>query len=171
MYSSDVLYVSSVNRALKNAGGFTLCMRDYRYFVAALVLRGQLDTLCRIYGLQVAGSQVSYISAFMRGEIRSEKDKDGEKLTDRRLVEHLAKVLPWVASMYEALSGFAHLSNTHFHASFAAQGDEGEVAGLTSEWDTEVPIKTYGEACDGFAEVSSVLMELFVQYADQGSER
>lgn len=113
-YLSDPLYVSRMNRVLKNLGGFTCCVREFRYNVAALIVRGQLDTLCRLHGMQVAADQKDFQVAFLQGKIRSVVDKGGTKLTDRCLVDHLSKKVPWVATMYEALSGHAHLSNTHF---------------------------------------------------------
>jgi len=171
MYPNDLLYSSAITRGLKNVGGFVLCLRDRRYFVATLIIRGQLDTLCRVYGLQVVPDQDEYVRAFMKGQIRLLKDRDGNRLTDRCLVEHLGKVLPWALTMYDELAAFAHLSNKHFFGSFSASGDEGEVSGNTSEWDEEVPVDAYSEACDGFEVVTRYLLEGFDQYAQQGEGR
>jgi hypothetical protein len=171
MYPNDLLYSSALNRTLKNVGGFALCLRDHKYFVATLIIRGQLDTLCRVYGLQVVADQDEYVRAFIQGRIRSQRDREGNRLLDRCLIEHLGKVLPWAPPMYEALSGFAHLSDKHFFGAFSAAGDQGEISAVVSEWDTEVPIDAYAEACDGFDTVTRHLLDAFTQYAEQGSSR
>jgi hypothetical protein len=170
LFLNDLLYSSAINRTLKNTGGFAFCLRDRRYFVATLVIRGQLDTLCRVWGLQVVPDQGEYVKAFMKGQIRSLTDRDGKRLTDRCLIEHLGTVLPWTLTMYDELAAFAHLSNKHFFGAFGATDDEGGISGHTSEWDEDVPIGAYLEACRGFKAVTAYLLQGFDQYASQGED-
>lgn len=171
MYPADLFYGAAINRALKNAGGFAHCIADYRFSVSLLILRGQLDTLCRVYGLQVAADQGRYIKAFLGKRIREEVDRTGAKLTDRVLVQHLEKVRPGVSDMYDALAGSAHLSVTHFLSTFSVPDHEGRFSGTTHEQDEDVAIDEYAAVCLSFVGVTETLLDAFNAYGEEGRNK
>lgn len=171
MFAADLIYGAAINRALKNAGGFVHCITDFRFSVSLLILRGQLDTLCRVYGLQVAADQGRYIKAFLSGRIRGEVDKTGAKLTDRVLVQHLEKVRPGALDMYTSLAGSAHLSITHFLSTFSTPDEEGRFSGVTHEKDEDVAIEEFAGATLSFRDVTDTLLSAFNAYGEQGSSK
>lgn len=119
MYSKEIViffisfFVASVvNRALSINRGFQLLTKDNNYLCAIPLMRMQIDNCIRFWGLELVNSQNDYIKNWSKGEkISRLKDKNGNKLSDKLLVEELDKRYAHVKGIYDQACNFVHLSN------------------------------------------------------------
>ena len=85
------------------------CNILYFLFVASVVNRA---LSIRFWGLELVNSQNDYIKNWSKGEkISRLKDKNGNKLSDKLLVEELDKRYAHVKGIYDQACNFVHLSN------------------------------------------------------------
>jgi hypothetical protein len=114
MYPVDTLTNAVLKRSLALTAGFCSLIRSKNYLCAASLVRLHLDSLLRLSAVWLVDKPHDLASAVWDGkQIRDLTDKGGKRLTDRYLVECLGKDEPWVERVYEATSGFIHLSKAH----------------------------------------------------------
>ncbi len=75
--------------------------------VAATLVRVHLDTLLRLYALWwVKDSEAFSRQVMDKGQINRMKDAKGVQMTDGYLYKRLAKIVPWIETVYQESSGF-----------------------------------------------------------------
>ena len=116
LYWTDLLVLTVTARSYSLVDGFLAAFDAWNPVVAAPIVRMQLDSLIRIaYAAEVNTDELTkYVVE--GGELRRRKDSEGKLLTDRRLVELAAEAHPWLKGVYEASSGWVHLSPDLLHA-------------------------------------------------------
>lgn len=89
-------------------------MHNGGYSSAIALVRMQLDSVLRLYGIISSGDRHLFAERVMHGVLLCElKDKTGKKMTDRRLEDEFKKLAPWAEELYEHCSGYIHLSSNH----------------------------------------------------------
>ncbi len=115
LFPADVLAFSVLERSLQLLKGFCLLMRNGGYVCAVPLLRMQLDSLLRFFGVMTMDDPHGTAQLVMNGEaLRKIRGIDGEKMTDARLVERLSIKNPQIKDIYDAASSYVHLSREHF---------------------------------------------------------
>ncbi|MCQ4265582.1 hypothetical protein [Stutzerimonas stutzeri] len=116
LFPADAILLASCNRALQVLHGFTLIVNNGGYSCGVALLRLQLDSVLRLYGITITKDPHDTANKIISGEKLSKiKDKTGEKLSDGYLVSLLAKQNPWLKHVYSLCSGYIHLSDASFH--------------------------------------------------------
>src|ERR1700743_2641364 len=115
LYPCDALAFVVLDRSLNLVKGFALLMRNGGYTCGMALLRMQLDSVLRFYGVATSSDPHQVADDMLNGaHLRDIKDADGKKMTDARLRERLAIANPQINSVYELTSGYIHLSEHHF---------------------------------------------------------
>ena len=116
LYPCDGLYFAILNRSLELFDGVVLLLEQGNYGCCMALLRLQLDNVLRFYGVLSTNDPHSTANKVLNGEkLSSLKGADGQKLSDRNLVDMMAKQNPWVDHVYELACSYIHLSDQHFY--------------------------------------------------------
>ncbi len=111
LYGIDLIVAAAMARSYSLVDGFISAFDTWNPVVMAPLLRMQLDSLVRLAFLATAPSADEVAQYLIKGgEFRKLKDNEGNKLTDRRLLEQAQPRHPWIAGVYEATSGWVSLA-------------------------------------------------------------
>ena len=114
VFPCDALVFAVLDRSLGLIKGFKVLMQNGGYSSAVVLVRMQLDSVLRLYGVISSGDAHHFAERVMHGvPLRDLKDKSGKKMTDRRLVDEFKKLAPWCDALYSHCSGYIHLSSSH----------------------------------------------------------
>ena len=118
-----------------------------------------LDTALRFFAGFIVENPHEFATKILAGEhVGRMKDKNGEKMTDRYLVEQLAVEYPWITQVYEKTSGYIHMSDTHMFSAFDGVNSEDRSVGIKiGATDKELPDETYLEAIEAFRHTTQIL--------------
>jgi len=117
VYDVDMFTIGAVKRAVSLAKGFEVLVYAWNLMCARALLRMQIDTAIRFSALRLVDNPNSFAKEVFSGkQINKLKDRDGTRMTDARLVAHLAPVAPWLPDVYRNTSGYVHLSGSHIFA-------------------------------------------------------
>lgn len=157
----DILAAATIKRSLALIQGITSLVRASNYTCAASLLRLQLDSCLRLFAAFIVEKPHDLAHNILKGEpIRRMKDRDGNRMTDKYLVEILATKYDWLQKMYNETSGFIHLSEKHLHLIFDGVSEEEHTVGMRISADDEnVPLESWIELVDGFEAVTNILFE------------
>lgn len=130
---ATIFVLSALQRIASNGDGFDRMLASKNYPVMAAILRMQIDTAMRVFGLRLMNDMNAGTMALLKGEkYDSIKGRDGKALKDSVLLAAMKVKHPWVEPVYKKTSSMIHLSGTHiFHAldhSAAETSPEGTLA-------------------------------------------
>jgi hypothetical protein len=102
MYAIDLFISGALNRSLALSDGFKVLVKSKNLICAGAILRLQIDTAIKIFAGTLVNDTNNFVSDVLKGKhIRNLKDRDGNKMTDRYLVEKLSDDYPWLPSVYD----------------------------------------------------------------------
>ena len=164
IYPLDLLAYATINRTLHFIPAFTDCVEKRNFFVAAPLLRMQLDSCLRLSAAWIVKDCQHYAEQILDGiEPRKLKDAKGSRLTDAHLVSTMAKKHPWVEDVYKHCSGYVHLSRVHVGSMMTKKPDsidESEYSFALGFGTLVLDDERYIEAIEGFIATVDVLNEL-----------
>jgi hypothetical protein len=115
-YPVDLIANAVIKRSIALIAGFCTLIRAKNFICAAPLVRLHLDSLLRFSAIWLVKDCHGLANDIWDGkQVRKLKDKKGERMTDQYLVDCLAKESPWIKSVYEATSGYIHLSKAHIY--------------------------------------------------------
>jgi hypothetical protein len=148
LYPVDLLTNAVLKRSLALTAGFCLLIRNENYLCAASLVRLHLDSLLRLSAVWLVEKPHDFASAVLEGkQVRDLTDEKGRRMTDRFLVECLGTQEPWVIRVYEATSGFIHLSKAHIFQAHHPTTEAGKWQIAIGEEDDFIPDSLRVEAC------------------------
>ena len=160
MYGLDFLAGAALNRTMANIDAFTSLIRARNLVIAGALLRLQLDTALRFYAAFLVEKPHDFALDVLHGKrIDKLKDMRGYRLTDRHLVNLLSEEFPWIDRVYQATSGYIHLSGTHIHHTIGEDSEDLTFSIKISPEDKDLPDGLYTEAIDAFIESIKVLLK------------
>lgn len=115
-YQIDLVFSGALRRAFSLTRGFFDLVAAENYISAAPLVRLQLDNAIRTVAVIHVDDPDNFIRHVAKGKrIDQLRDKEGHRLTDKHIVDHLVanENLPWVRRVYEEGSRFVHLSDVH----------------------------------------------------------
>lgn len=158
IFPCDALALSVLGRSLNLIRGFTVLIEAGSYACAVPLLRLQLDSMLRFYGVvscqdphEVARQVLSGVS------LRKIKhSSSGEPMTDQYLQRLLESRFPWLPSIYSLSSAYIHLSEEHFlHVLMQAPKDAtGKRQFAVSDQDDYLPEEHKGGLIESFTTVT-----------------
>jgi hypothetical protein len=147
-YPVDLIANAVIKRSLALISGFCTLIRAKTFFCAAPLVRLHLDSLLRFSAIWLVKDCHGLANDIWDGKhVRKLKDKKGNQMTDQYLVDCLAKENPWVKSVYEATSGYIHLSKTHIYNAHAPNSKPNEWQVAIGKEDEFIPDDIRIESC------------------------
>lgn len=166
LFALDMLASAAIKRSMSLCAGFASLTRQHNYQCAASLLRLQLDSCLRFFAAFIVKDPHAFAQAVLHGEaIRKMKDCDGALMTDKHLVETLGKEHNWIPRVYEATSGFIHLSDRHIFTVLRPTTKERSLSMCVSPMDEDIPVQLWVEVADGFLAATDVLFEYLTGWA------
>lgn len=173
-YYPDILVFSSTNRMLKQIRGFLLLIDNKSYECAVTILRCQIDTLMRLFGMTLCSEGIrEYVYAFLtlkpENKISKLKDKHGHFLKDHYLIEKLNENSPGIKKTYQWANEFVHLTARHLITNSTAKFPNENnpfvefTCSITSD-DCWTTIQNYIDLTQNFLSVSERLLTEFQKY-------
>jgi hypothetical protein len=160
-YPVDLVANAAVKRCLSQSHGFCILVENFNLMCARSLLRLQVDTAIRFYAVFLVESPHDFCHQIIKGTpINKMKDRDGNRLTDRYLVDKLGAEHTWIPRVYEELSGYIHFSVRHFYPTVESlNGSSREMKIVISPTDENVPEFSWLEVVDCFNEATRVFLE------------
>jgi hypothetical protein len=119
----EMLAAAVLNRSIALIGGFCDLIPT-NYICAAPLVRLQLDNVLRFSALWLVSDLQDFVTKFLEGvQINKLTDKDGQRMTDRYLVDKMKARHPGVEQVYDDTCGYVHLSDTHVFHAFTMTGE------------------------------------------------
>ena len=159
IYPFDLLANAAINRALALSSGFRTLILQRNLVCAGPLVRLQLDTSLRLFAGFIVEKPHDFAIKVLEGKhIRRMKDKDGNFMTDRYLVERLAKQYPWIEAVYERASDYVHLSGTHILSSVDIIDKQSGTIGIKASFlDKPFSDDIYTDAINAFRQCTRVI--------------
>jgi hypothetical protein len=150
LYETDWIFISVMARSYGLVAGFIDAFDAWNPVVMAPLLRLQIDSLVRLsYLTKVPKVEDVALHLIGGGEFRDLKDVNGDRLSDRRLIEHAGELHPWIDDVYKATSGWVHFSPAHIRAAIQVTPDDSSgslnVAGGIPIRPEQIPISALEE--------------------------
>lgn len=166
LYGFDFLAVAALNRSMCLLRGFCDLIMSENFVAAAPLVRLQLDNCLRFYAGWLVSEPHDFAMQILDGKhVRNLLDGQGNKMTDRYLVEKFAeKEDARLVTLYNQTSGYIHLSNKHMYNAIVPEDEEGLRMKITDK-DEFVPDDLYLEAVNAFAAVTKVLLKYVYGWA------
>ncbi len=119
IFPADVYFMASCNRALQTFDAFQLTMKADFYSTSMILLRVQLDSVLRCFGLLQTSDPHEVASEVVKGTKLSKlKDKHGQQMKDGYLVDLFSANAPSnniIKHVYTLTSGYVHFSDAAIH--------------------------------------------------------
>ncbi|EHJ98811.1 hypothetical protein [Agrobacterium tumefaciens] len=169
-FSSVTLFLlAALQRVESNAAGFEAMVKSKNYPVACAIVRMQIDTAMRVYGLRLMADPHDGAMKLLSGERYDRiRPKRGDKLRDAVLLGALNVEYDWIKKVYERTSGMVHLSGMHIHHAFDhSTSVENEDGSLSIELvlgpnSPNIPPELYDEICAAFTHISMIAASLII---------
>lgn len=115
IYFRSLYALGLINRTLSNIDAYIQLHKSDNLIAAFSMIRLQLDSVLRLYALEIVEDAESVCSdVFLNGShIRKMKDKDGELMTDYYLHTKLNENVINLSKVYSNFSSYIHFSDTH----------------------------------------------------------
>lgn len=162
----DLLLFGVLKRVMSMSRGFVQLVRTTNFLCAAPLVRFQLDSALRFYGVLIT-SDPDHATKEVLGGARIDRmeDDNGKQLRDYHLVKRLSKFYPWVPRIYEQASAYVHLSTTHmFGPVHKVDDDGGTVMMVLTEEDVCAPPDKWLELVVAFRETTQLVGEVFAKW-------
>jgi len=169
MFPLDLMAFGAVKRNISTSSGFHMMIESWNMGCARSLLRIHIDTSLRFSAAWLVDKPHEFATQVLdpKGKrIDQMKDKDGERLSDARLVEVRAPEYPWLPAVYKNLSGYIHFSRGHIHDSVASIGTaDNTISFEVSETDLKFPELSWVEILECFREATAMLAKFLHGYA------
>jgi hypothetical protein len=166
MYGVDQLAIAAINRTVSTIAGFKLLIKSSNMICARTILRIQIDTALRFYSAFIVKDPHKHSIAILSGkQIDKITDSDGQRMSDRYLVDKLSKDYPWLNDVYKRTSGYIHFSAEHMHESVSSLGEEKDFYSIKyriSTEDTKYPEESWLEVVECF----NASLDIFIKYLE-----
>ena len=134
-FSSLTLFLlAALQRVESNVAGFRSMVHSKNYPIACAILRMQIDTAMRVYGLRLMADPHDGATKLLAGERydRIRPRAKGDKLRDSVLLDAIDSEYGWMKRVYRRVSGMVHLSGMHIHHAIdysnKVQNDDGSLS-------------------------------------------
>ena len=159
----DLFLIGATNRTIAQVHGFRDLILAKNFLCAGAILRMQIDTSMRIFGLSLVPSAEEPCGQLLAGRRYNQlKDRNGKRLNDSFLRDKLSQHVAWINSVYESTSDLVHLSPRHFYNSIERIDETGNVSFRISGQDKPVPDEQYFEIIDGFYAATELNRDLIL---------
>lgn len=172
IFPADMYFIATCNRALQIFDAFGLTMKADYYSTSVILLRVQLDSLLRCFGLLQTANVHAVAHQVLHGTNLSKiKDKHNQQMSDGYLVKlfsELSASNQVISHMYKLSSGYVHLSDAAIHhvmtKAMPISGST-QVGIYVGSTEPDVPVFAKLQLVQAFEKVTEALIGLFQDWA------
>lgn len=168
----DWFVLAAIKKTISLTHAFCTLARAKNTLAATALIRLQLDTALRIFGLSfiddldAAGSHLMNNESYQR--LRS---RDGELLQDGMLHRELDKHYPGLSAVYQATSAYVHLSAAHIQTGLSDRPGSPILYFHLNETDDSNTSEHFAEAVDSFDQATGLAIELIEGFVQSSHRR
>jgi len=173
-YVFDLFAVATLNRAVAISSAFHTLVNESNMVAAGALVRIHLDTALRYFASHLVEDWDAFAESVIRGtRIDKMKDRNGKYLTDRHLSTEFDKKVPGIHNLYERTCRYVHFSDVHTASVLDGRVDRKNcIVGIKiSATDREISDDFYIDACNTFAQISRIIVDLVQSWIDYKIER
>ena len=171
----DKFALATLNRAVAISDAFRLLIGGCNMIAAGPLVRIHLDTALRHFASHLVSDCNLFAESVMQGDqINRIVDRDGNKMSDFYLSTEFEKQIPGTRDLYERACSYIHFSRVHINsvtdnATLDRTKEENDlrVGFRVGAKDNNVPDEEYVGACDTFANITMVIIQLVQTWTDQ----
>ena len=161
IYPIDLFVMAAIKKTLSINRGYVSQLREDNYVCGAALLRIQIDSALRLHASTLVKDTTKFVGEIMDGKPMNQlRDKKGKLLTDTYLYNEVSKSYPWITNLYKESSGFVHLSEKHFFATYSRSNEERHPQFILSEKDEFIPDAVKVEATLAMLFVNFLIFDL-----------
>ena len=160
LFPIDLVAIGAMKRTTSNTEGFITLVKSQNMTCARSLLRVQIDTFMRFLAIWLVDLPHDFANEVIAGNhIRNIKDRTGNKMTDRYLVDTFSKEYTWLKDVYNNLSGYIHFSAQHlFNAVEKIDNDTRTLSIYIGTEDSQYPEWSWVETIDYFTESVNIFL-------------
>lgn len=164
-YTADLVMFGILDRQIGLIEAMPAIFESKNIHALAPLLRIQLDTLLRLHAFRIVENMEDLARHVIEGNsLRKYKDRDGNSLLDKHLVDTLKIALPWVEDMYETLSGWVHFSESHILRTLSEGEEERTINVGIGRFREDTPPEMFEEAKQALIEIHANTASLLEAY-------
>lgn len=159
IFPLDFLTYGAIQRSFSTISAIGTLVEQSNMLAARAILRVHIDTVLRYAAAWFVDNPHEFASKVHEGKrIDKMKDSQGQQLRDKRLVELLTPDHPWLPTVYERLSGYIHLSESHISSVFTNVNKESrKVSFEFGKYETKYPTESWIEVMDCAHDATEIL--------------
>lgn len=165
LYATDLIVFGIMDRGIGLVEAMPQLLADRNVHAFAPLLRIQLDSLLRLHAFRIVRSRGDLARHVILGKsLKDFKDMEGNKLTDRHLVNSLKNELPWVEPMYDSLCGWVHFSESHVFAAASEGAEERTILVGIGSYRTSIKSELVEEATQATKAIHEAIISVVEAY-------
>ena len=171
----DKFALGTLNRAVAISDAFRILIGECNMVAAGSLVRIHLDTALRHFASHLVSDCNLFAKSVMDGnQINRMVDRNGNKMSDFYLSTEFERQVPGTRDLYERACSYIHFSSIHLNSvvdnSSLDKTDEKNdrrVGFRVGAKDNDVPDDEYVGACDTFANITMVIIQLVQAWTEQ----
>ncbi|MDP2780750.1 hypothetical protein [Devosia sp.] len=157
--------LAAVKKTTSLSHAFCLLVRAKNTLAAAALIRLQLDTAMRIFGLSLIEDVEAAGTHLMNdGSYRELKSRHNERLDDKILHQKLNEYYPGLSAVYKATSSYVHLSGAHIKTGLLEQEGTSVLFFHLNGTDDAKADQQFAEIVDAFDQATTLTTELIEDF-------
>ena len=157
----DWYVLAAIKKTASLTHAFCILARARNTLTAAALIRLQLDTALRIFGLSLVDDIEAAGTRLMNDErYQKLKSRDGEALHDAVLHRELNDHYPGLSEAYQATSSYVHLSSAHIKTGLSERPGSPILFFHLKGTDDDQPDDWLADIVDSFDQATSLTAEL-----------
>lgn len=157
--------LAAIKKTASLSHAFCTLVRTKNTLAAAALVRLQLDTAMRMFGLtQVEDIETAGTWLMNDNSYRKLKARTGEALSDAFLHRKLDEKYPGLSEAYKAASGYVHLSGQHIKTGLWSQEGSSILFFNLKGTDDARPDEWFADIIDAFDQATRLTAELIAEF-------
>lgn len=167
-YTTDLIIFGLMDRNIGLVESMPSLIKEENIHALAPLLRIQLDSLLRLHAFNLVSNPNELAGHIIKGnELRKFKDKDGNLLSDRRLVSSLTSHLPFVETMYNKLCGWVHFSELHIFTAVSEGKEDRTIEIGIGDARKKLDPELFAESIDAIRAIHSATIAIMKSYFEK----
>ena len=157
--------LAAIKKTASLSHAFCSLIQAKNTLAAASLIRLQLDTALRIFGLGcIQDIEMAGTHLMNDGSYRKLKSRDNKNLTDWELHRRLDEYYPGLSSVYEATSSYVHLTASHIKTGLSERPGTSTLFFHLNGTDDEQSDEWFADIVDSFDQATCLAAEIIEDF-------
>jgi hypothetical protein len=165
IHDIDWFALAAIKKTVSLSHAFCTLVREKNTLSAAALVRLQVDTALRVFGLSLV-EDVEDAGARLMNDERYDrlKSRDNERLTDAFLHEQLDRRYPGLTGVYRSSSAYVHLSGKHIKTGLWSREGNPTLYFNLNATDAERPDEWFADIVSKFSQATNLTAGLITSF-------